>query len=117
VSEPTAAERRIHATLLARLAGLGFVLPGSLVQRRMRCGSPGCHCRQEPPTLHGPYQQWTRTERGKTVTRLLSPDALERYQPWLDDERVLQETITELHQLSIAVVERGRSTRAGRNSR
>lgn len=111
MSEPTAAQRRTHAKLIARLAGLGFVLPGSLVQRRMRCGSPGCRCHDDPPALHGPYQQWTRTEHGKTVTRLLTADDLDRYRPWLADERVLQDTIAELHQLSIAVIERDRRPR------
>lgn len=115
MSDPTAAERRAHARLLTRLARLGFVLPGSLVERRMRCGTPGCRCHDDPPALHGPYQQWTRTENGKTVTRLLSGEALDRYRPWLDDERELQHTIAQLHELSITVVERDQ--RARRNSR
>jgi len=57
----------------------------------MRCGKPTCACRDDPPSLHGPYIQWTRTLNGKTVTRYLSEDQLARYQPWFDcdDARVL----------------------------
>lgn len=115
VSQPTVADHRAHAALLGRLAGLGFVLPGTLTERRMRCGSPGCHCHDEPPALHGPYQQWTRTEHGKTVTRLIAPESVQRYRAWVADERVLQETIARLHELSISIVERDRQGRRNKS--
>ena len=37
-----------------------MVLPGSITQRRTRCGRDGCACRADPPRPHGPYWQWTR---------------------------------------------------------
>ena len=61
-----AAER--FRRLKEEMAGLGLVRPGSLVERYMPCGQPGCRCMQERPVLHGPYSQWSHMVRGKTVT-------------------------------------------------
>ncbi len=44
--------------LTARGTGLGLCLPGSLVQRTTRCGSPRCRCHTDPSYLHGPYPSW-----------------------------------------------------------
>jgi len=65
---PAATERR-RAKITAEIAPLGLPLPGSLVQRRTRCGSRGCRCHADPPQLHGPYCSWTRKVDNKTVTR------------------------------------------------
>ena len=71
--------RRRH--IIDQVAALGPALPGSLVQRRSRCGNAGCHCRADPPRLHGPYWVWTRSVNGKTVTRSLSDDRLSATSP------------------------------------
>ena len=62
-------------------------LPGTITIRRARCGKPRCACAADPPALHGPYIQWTRTVNGKTVTRLLSPDQYQAYAPWFANAR------------------------------
>ena len=95
---PWAATRRGLAEELGRLDG---VLPGSVVVRRMRCGKAGCACKGDPPALHGPYIQWTRTVAGKTVTRFLSEDELARYQPWFDNARRLKELVAKLEIVSV----------------
>jgi hypothetical protein len=87
---PFAATRKALADALAEIDGL---LPGSVVVRHMRCGKRGCACKADPPSLHGPYIQWTRTVRGKTVTRFLSEAQLGRYQPWFDNARRLKELV------------------------
>ncbi|MGH9181835.1 MAG: DUF6788 family protein [Acidimicrobiales bacterium] len=108
---PTAAERRRQAALARRLDEAGFVLPGSLITRRMRCGKDNCRCHGEPADLHGPYLQWTRTAEGRTLTRLLPDAVADRYRGWFDNARRLRETISELESLSIAIVERDRQAR------
>lgn len=99
------AQRRARKRLAAALAELDFVLPGSIVMRHMRCGKTGCRCKADPPELHGPYISWTRKVAGKTVTRLLSPEQLERYQPGFDNARRLRELIAELEALSLQAAE------------
>ena len=52
-------QARQIAAELAKIARTGMVLPGSITERRTRCGHPGCACHADPPRLHGPYWQWT----------------------------------------------------------
>ncbi|MFN2503622.1 MAG: DUF6788 family protein [Acidimicrobiales bacterium] len=99
---PWAATRRGLADELGKIDG---VLPGSVVVRRMRCGKPGCACKGDPPALHGPYIQWTRTVDGKTVTRFLSQEQLARYQPWFDNARRLKELVAKLEIASVQALE------------
>jgi hypothetical protein len=106
MARPTpSAERRARQQLAAALAELDFVLPGSIVERRTRCGTAGCRCRADPPEMHGPYIQWTRKVEGKTVTRLLSPDQLARYQAGFDNARRLRELVAQLEALSLRATE------------
>lgn len=98
-------ERRARRRLAAALAEIDFVLPGSIVVRHTRCGTSGCRCKADPPELHGPYISWTRKVAGKTVTRVLSPDQMERYQAGFANARRLRELITELESLSLQAVE------------
>jgi hypothetical protein len=42
---------------------------------------------------------------GKTVTRFLSDDQLEDYQPWFDNHRRLRALVTELEALSQAIAD------------
>ena len=55
--------------LRAALASVGELRPGSLVERRHRCGKPSCHCARTDSPGHGPTWVLTRAVRGKTVTR------------------------------------------------
>jgi hypothetical protein len=95
---PFAATRKALADALGQIDGL---LPGSVLVRHMRCGKSGCACRADPPVLHGPYVQWTRTANGKTVTKYLSEDQLERYQPWFDNARRLKDLVAKLEVVSL----------------
>jgi hypothetical protein len=82
------------------VAELGFLMRGSILQRFSRCGTPGCGCHDEPPRLHGPYRQWTRKVKGKTVTRNLSEEQVSRYREWMENAKRLDEIIQELQDLS-----------------
>lgn len=99
---PWAATRKALAEAMAEIDGL---LPGSVVVRDMRCGKSGCACKADPPALHGPYIQWTRTVGGRTVTRLLSEEQLARYRPWFDNARRLRELVAKLQIASVRAVE------------
>ena len=103
--KPTARQRRDQQRLARQLGEVGFVLPGSIVERHMTCGKPGCRCKADPPVLHGPYIQWTRKVGNKTVTKLLSPEQRDRYQPWFDNARRLRELTAELEALSLRTIE------------
>jgi hypothetical protein len=100
----TPAERR-RRQILDQIASLGYCLPGSVVDRTSRCGNPNCRCHTDPAHRHGPYRSWTRKVAGKTVTRNLSDDQLQRYQDWFDNDRRLKALVAELEELSITIVD------------
>jgi len=100
-------QQRTRRRLAAALAEIDFVLPGSLTIRHLRCGKTACRCKADPPELHGPYISWTRKVQGKTVTRLLSPEQLERYRAGFDNARRVRELIAELEALSLDELDQG----------
>ena len=93
----------------AELIGSSYALSGTFI----RCGKTNCRCKAEPPLLHGPYLHWTRTVAGKTVTRTLTLEQAEGYQPWFDNARRLREALTELEAQSLkAFLDAGPATTA-----
>jgi hypothetical protein len=105
MARPNEADRQAQAAIAAALVAAGFALPGSLVERRMRCGKPNCRCASDPAQLHGPYYSWTRKVAGKTETRLLSADQAERYRAWFATARRIRDLTNELEALSLAIVD------------
>src|SRR5580658_10205679 len=99
------AEAERIAAELAAIASSGMVLPGSITERRTRCGRRNCGCHADPPRLHGPYLQWTRKIAANTIGRWLSPDQRRDYQPWIDNDRRLHELLTQLEALGAAAFE------------
>jgi len=87
------------------LADVGFALPGSVVVRSYRCGKANCACHAEPPRLHGPYIQWSRTVGGKTLHRRMSEEQLADYQEYFDNARKLKALVAEIEALALTIVE------------
>jgi hypothetical protein len=99
------AQARQIADELAAIAATGMVLPGSITERRTRCGRGNCACHADPPRLHGPYYQWTRKIAARTAGRWLSPAQQQDYQPWIDNQRRLRELLAQLEALGTAALE------------
>ena len=99
------AEAEKIAAELAAIARSGMVLPGSITQRRTRCGRANCGCHADPPRLHGPYWQWTRKIAAKTICRWLSDSQHRDYQPWIDNDRRLHQLLARLEALGTAAFE------------
>ena len=96
----TRQETRQIASELAAIARTGEVLPGTLTHRAMRCGRKGCRCHADPPRLHGPYWQWTRKIKNKTVTRWLSPEQAADCERAIANDRRIHELLARLHTLA-----------------
>lgn len=84
---------------------LGFIAPGSVIERYTACASPGCRCHADPPARHGPYYQYTRKLAGKTLTRRLNPAQAQAYREWIANRRRLDNLLAEMDQLSRQAVE------------
>lgn len=68
--------QRRREKVLADLAAIGDLRPGSLTERYRKCGKPNCHCATEPNGGHGPSFSLSRQVKGKTVTRIIPPVAV-----------------------------------------
>lgn len=82
------------------LATIGELRPGSLTPRFRKCGKPNCHCAQEGDRGHGPSWSLTRKKKGKTVTKIIPPDEVERTKEQLEEYRRLRDLTSELVEVS-----------------
>jgi hypothetical protein len=87
--------------LRASLAELGYFRRGSVQRRFMPCGRSGCRCQANPPKLHGPYYQWTRKAKRKTVTVRLTPQQATLMRDWIANARRLRRIVAELERVSL----------------
>lgn len=74
--------------LRAQLSRIGWVGIGSLVER----GEPG---------QGGPRYQWSRREKGKTVTVALSREQFEWMQTAIQSQRAANDILTQMQKLSL----------------
>ena len=86
--------------LAGQMAGVGFLSRGSVVARHTRCGKADCACHHDPPTLHGPYWQFSRAVAGKTVTKWVSEDQARLYKEWIANRRRALAIMAEMEEVS-----------------
>lgn len=98
-SELAQIERR-YRELKNRLQDLGFVIAGSVTERRTTCGATNCRCRTDPAQRHGPYFEYTRKVAGKTTGRRLTAEQAEQYRIWIANRRTLDQITASMDELS-----------------
>jgi hypothetical protein len=103
-----------YEALKRAVSDLGPIRRGSLVRRFMPCGKAGCCCQARPPQLHGPYYQWTRKVRGKTVTVRVTAKEARLLEEWIRNGRRLDRIVGEMERVSYLLTER--ALRALRNA-
>src|SRR4030042_2060944 len=94
----TLAERR--AELKTQLTQVGDLRPGSLVERYRRCGKAGCHCVGKDSDGHGPSWSLTREVGGKTVTRVIPPEAVTQTREQIAEYRRFRGLVRDLVETS-----------------
>ena len=95
-----------YEALKRLLLDLGYARPGSLVRRFMPCGRLGCSCMRDPPVLHGPYYQWSRKVKGKSVTRRLDAEQARLCREWTANHRRLRALVRRLEALALQETDR-----------
>lgn len=98
-------EQRFRA-LKASLAEVGWFRRGTVQRRFMPCGKPGCRCQANPPVLHGPYYQWTRKVKGKTVTVRLTAEQARLMLKWIANGREIDRRVAQMERVSLRLTER-----------
>lgn len=80
---------------------IGFILTGSILEHYTRCRSPGCKCVNDPDYKHGPYFDWTRKVRGKTVTIRLTKEEAEILKEWTENKKQFYKIIKRMEQITL----------------
>ena len=95
-----------YEALKREVATVPPIRRGSLVRRFMPCGKAGCRCQASPPELHGPYYQWTRKLRGKTVTVRVTPAQAKLLAQWIHNGRRLNRILHQMETVSKRLTDR-----------
>jgi len=95
-----------YQQLQRALSRVGYFRRGTLLERFMPCGKPGCACQASPPRLHGPYYQWTRKVDGKTVTVRLTREQADLLAGWIATGRELDKIIAHMESISLRATDR-----------
>ena len=104
--KPTPDTKKTYEELKRQIADLPPIRRGSLVRRFMPCGKPGCRCQADPPTLHGPYYQWTRKVRGKTETTRVDAQQAKLLEEWIDNGRRLDRLVEQMEKVCLRITQR-----------
>lgn len=104
--EPTDKEQAAKRRLLQQIDRVGWVRRGTLLKVFNRCGKPGCRCKADPAEPHGPYWQWTRKVKAKTISVRLTDAQARLLRDWLDNAKALDLKLAELEKLSEKVTNR-----------
>lgn len=97
-------EKRFE-TLKASLADLGPFRRGTVLRQFVKCVQASCHCRADPPQLHGPYYEWTRKVKGNTVSVRVTKEQAQLLSQWIADARRLDKIIAEMQTISDRLTE------------
>jgi len=95
-----------YVTLKHAVADIGYVRRGTITRRFMPCGKAGCCCQAKPPSLHGPYYQWTRKVRGKTITVRLTKEEAQLLEEWIGNGRRLEKITADMETVSLRITDR-----------
>ena len=92
-------------TLKASLADLGPIRRGTVLRRFRRCKRSACRCHDDPPQLHGPYYEWTRKVKGKTVSVTITEEQARLLKQWIDNARRLDKIVADIQLVSDRITE------------
>jgi len=98
--------RRKRDQVTRKAPPLGKVIRGSLIERYLPCGKPGCHCHQKGEKGHGPHYYLVFNE-GKKMRHVYIPqesrEVVKRYvRNYLD----LWEAILQVSALNLELLKR-----------
>jgi hypothetical protein len=99
-SQPNLKKR--YAQLVDQLSRMEPVLPGTITERRI-IGQASK--KQIDRKKYGPYYQWTRKVNGKTITVNLSEAQVNLFQKAVNNNRKIEQILSEMKQISIQRLE------------
>jgi hypothetical protein len=110
--------------LVREIGALGPMRRGSLVERYLPCGRPGCHCGRSDSRGHGPKYSLTYKVKGRTKTEYVSPEQvpwvreqLQNHARFLELSKQLVETSEQIGRLRLEGEREGSKKNSGKRSR
>lgn len=91
------------------LGKIGFILTGSIVKRFMQCGKESCRCMSDSTFKHGPYYEWTRKVKGKTVSVRLTEEDANILAEWIKNKKRFYEVISKMERITLDALKEIRS--------
>ena len=104
--KPTASLHRRRNTLLKRLASVDSqILRGSLIERYIRCGKPGCKCAEGPG--HGPKYYLSVSYPGRRPEQVYVPQKYEdQVKQFLANYRKVKKILEEISSINRELLQR-----------
>jgi len=93
--------RRMRDARLKKLAEVGPLVAGSVVEQRVRCGRPGCRCARGDKHVKTAI---TQTVAGKTRTVYVPLDLVEEVRAWAAEHKRVKQLLKEISELTVARV-------------
>ena len=106
--------RRMRDARLKKLAHVGPLVAASLVQQRVRCGQPRCHCAQGDKHVKTAISQ---TVDGKTRTVYVPLELVPEVHTWVAEHKRVKQLLKEISDLTIALIRTHASHRDRRRTR
>lgn len=94
--------KRRYSQLTAQLGRLGLVLPGTITKRIIVKEDPHARGKEKK---YGPYYQWTRKIKGKTVTVNLTATQAKVFQRAINEHRKMVKITQEMRELSLMILQ------------
>lgn len=117
LSRPPANERlkKIEAGIAGlrqTVAAMDYVVTGTMLTRRMLCGTPSCRCKKNHKWRHGPYHDWTRLEGKRLVHQYLSKDEAKLIKQAIQNYRKILKITRKWEKLTLKTMEVKRTLKA-----
>ncbi len=89
--------------ILQTISELDDFRQGSLSPRYRKCGKPYCHCAKEGSNGHGPLWIVTRAVEGKTVSKAIPKERVEKTFKQIDTYHQFQNLVREYTEVNIKI--------------
>lgn len=108
--------RQRRQGLVAQLPPVADILRGSLVERYVTCGNPGCRCAQGE--RHGPVWYLTVTlGPGRTTGGIIPADKVDEVRGWIENYHQVKEHLEKISEINRELLRRERDRQRQRKHR
>ena len=98
------ASRRRIEHIRKKIASIDLACPGTLHERKKKCGRANCRCATDPKALHGPYFEWGWMEDGRLVHKILSQKQAKEIKKAIRNYRKIQTLLKQWGQETATIV-------------